>query len=98
MTSIPFTSEVALVVTTMLIAVGVYGLMNSRNVIRVLLASEIILNASILLIFAISSIAGRSYTPLIFSVFAIGMALTEVVVAFASIILYYRQRGTLEVD
>lgn len=98
MTQVPFTSETALVVATMLVAVGVYGLMNSKNVIRVLLSSEIILNASILLVFAVSSLAGRSYTPLIFSVFAIGMALTEVVVAFASIILYYRQRGTLEVD
>ncbi|BBL48050.1 NADH-quinone oxidoreductase subunit NuoK [Metallosphaera sedula] len=90
--------DTALVVASLLVAIGIYGLLNSKNVIRVLLSSEIILNASILLIFSMSSLAGKSYTPLIFSVFAIGMALTEVVVAFASIILYYRQKGSLEVD
>ncbi|AEB94491.1 MULTISPECIES: NADH-quinone oxidoreductase subunit NuoK [Metallosphaera] len=88
----------ALVVATLLIAIGIYGLLNSKNVIRVLLSSEIILNAAILLIFSMSALVGKSYTPLIFSVFAIGMALTEVVVAFASVILYYRQKGSLEVD
>ncbi|WP_425487489.1 NADH-quinone oxidoreductase subunit NuoK [Metallosphaera tengchongensis] len=91
-------ADTSLVVSSMLIAIGVYGLMNSKNVIRVLLSSEIILNAAILLVFSLSFFAGKSYTPLIFSVFAIGMALTEVVVAFASVILYYRQKGTLEVD
>ena len=94
----PIVVDTALVVASLLVAIGIYGLLNSKNVIRVLLSSEIILNAAILLVVSMSSLAGKSYTPLIFSVFAIGMALTEVVVAFASIILYYRQKGSLEVD
>ncbi|MCY0874402.1 MAG: NADH-quinone oxidoreductase subunit NuoK [Acidianus infernus] len=81
-----------------LIGIGIYGLINSRNVIRILLSSEIILNSTILLVFSISSLFGEVYSPIIFSVFAISMALIEVVVAFASIILYYRNKGSLEVD
>ncbi|AEE94074.1 NADH-quinone oxidoreductase subunit NuoK [Acidianus hospitalis] len=81
-----------------LIGIGIYGLINSRNIIRILLSSEIILNSTILLVFSISSLLGKVYSPIIFSVFAISMALIEVVVAFASIILYYRNKGSLEVD
>ncbi|MQL55183.1 NADH-quinone oxidoreductase subunit NuoK [Acidianus ambivalens] len=81
-----------------LIGIGIYGLINSRNIIRILLSSEIILNSTILLVFSISSLFGKVYSPIIFSIFAISMALIEVVVAFASIILYYRNKGSLEVD
>ncbi len=88
----------SLSLSIVLVAVGLYGIVSSKNVIRVLLSSEIILNASILFLFSISTIAGLLYKPIIFSVFAIGMALTEVVVAFAAIILYYRQKGSLEVE
>lgn len=63
--------DTAFVVATMLVAIGIYGLLNSKNVIRVLLSSEIILNASILLLFSLSSLAGKSYTPLIFFRFSL---------------------------
>ncbi|MCY0850602.1 NADH-quinone oxidoreductase subunit NuoK [Sulfuracidifex metallicus] len=88
----------SLSLSIVLVAVGLYGIIASKNVIRVLLSSEIILNASILFLFSVSLVLGLVYKPIIFSVFAIGMALTEVVVAFAAIILYYRQKGSLEVD
>ncbi len=81
-----------------LVAIGLYGLMSSRNIIRTLLSSEILLNASILFVFALSYLRGLTYQPVIYSVFAISMALIEVVVAFAAVILYFRSRGTLEVD
>ncbi|BDC19698.1 NADH-quinone oxidoreductase subunit NuoK [Acidianus sp. HS-5] len=81
-----------------LIGIGIYGLINSRNIIRILLSSEVILNSTILFVFSVSSLLGKVYDPIIFSIFAISMALIEVVVAFASIILYYRNKGSLEVD
>ncbi len=81
-----------------LIAIGLYGLMSSKNVVRVLLSSEILLNASILFVFALAYLQGHTYLPIIYSIFAISMALMEVVVAFAAVILYFRSKGTLEVD
>lgn len=91
-------SYLGITLSIILLGIGIYGLTNSKNIIRILLSSEIILNASILFVFAISSILGRTYLPIIFSIFAIGMALTEVIVAFAAIILYFRQKGSLEVE
>ncbi|WP_338600164.1 NADH-quinone oxidoreductase subunit K [Sulfolobus tengchongensis] len=91
-------SLLGIIISGLLIGIGIYGLSSTSNIIRVLLSSEIILNASILFVFSFSSVAGMIYKPIIFSLFAIGMALTEVVVAFAAVILYYRQKGKLEVE
>ena len=87
-----------LIVSLILISIGTYGLLNSRNLVRILLSSEIIVNASILIIFSASSLIGRVYLPIYFSIFAISMALVEIVVAFAVIFLYYKVKGTLEVE
>ncbi|QXJ33402.1 NADH-quinone oxidoreductase subunit NuoK [Saccharolobus shibatae] len=87
-----------IIISGLLIGIGIYGLSSTSNIIRVLLSSEIILNASILFIFSYSSVVGMVYKPVIFSLFAIGMALTEVVVAFAAVLLYYRQKDKLEVE
>jgi len=81
----------------LLIGIGIYGLLNSKNIIRILLSSEIILNASILFLFSAALLVGLTYDPIIFSIFAISAALTEVVVAVAVIILYFRNKGNLEV-
>ncbi|ACP35908.1 NADH-ubiquinone oxidoreductase chain 4L [Sulfolobus islandicus Y.G.57.14] len=87
-----------IIISGLLIGIGIYGLSSTSNIIRVLLSSEIILNASILFVFSYSSVVGMVYKPVIFSLFAIGMALTEVVVAFAAVLLYYRQKDKLEVE
>jgi NADH-quinone oxidoreductase subunit K len=90
--------DLGLTVASILLAIGAYGLVNSKNIIRILLSSEIIVNASILMVFSASSLLNKVYLPIFFSIFAIGMALIEVVVAFAAIFLYYRSRGSLEVE
>ena len=87
-----------LTVATILLSIGTYGLLNSKNIVRILLSSEIIVNASILMVFSASSILNKVYLPIFFSIFAIGMALVEIVVAFAAIFLYYRTKGSLEVE
>lgn len=90
--------DLGLTVASILLAIGAYGLVNSKNIIRILLSSEIIVNASILMVFSASSLLNKVYLPIFFSIFAIGMALIEVVVAFAAIFLYYKSKGSLEVE
>jgi NADH-quinone oxidoreductase subunit K len=90
--------DLGLTVASILLAIGAYGLVNSKNIIRILLSSEIIVNASILMVFSASSLLNKVYLPIFFSIFAIGMALIEVVVAFAAVFLYYRSKGSLEVE
>ncbi|BFH72619.1 NADH-quinone oxidoreductase subunit K [Sulfurisphaera javensis] len=87
-----------LVVGILIGSIGVYGLLNSKNIVRILLSSEIIFNSAILLVFSASAILGRVYLPIVFSIFAVSMGLVEVVVAFAAIILYYRNKDSLEVE
>ncbi|BCU67443.1 NADH-quinone oxidoreductase subunit K [Sulfolobales archaeon HS-7] len=84
-------------VSVILVSIGFYGVFNSKNVIRIILSSEVILNGSILAIFSLAFAEGLTYLPIILGVFGIGMALTEVVVAFAAVILYYRLKNKLEV-
>jgi len=91
-------SYYGLVISVILGSIGVYGLLNSKNMVRILLSSEIIFNSAILLVFSSSSLLGRTYLPIIFSIFAVSMGLVEVVVAFAVIILYYRNKNSLEVE
>jgi len=91
-------SYYGLVISVIIGSIGVYGLLNSKNVVRILLSSEIIFNAAILLVFSASSLISRTYLPIIFSIFAVSMGLVEVVVAFAAIILYYRNKKSLEVE
>lgn len=91
-------SYYGLVIGLVIGSIGVYGLLNSKNIVRILLSSEIIFNAAILLVFSSSSILGKTYLPVVFSIFAVSMGLVEVVVAFAAIILYYRNKNSLEVD
>lgn len=79
-------------------SIGVYGLLNSKNIVRILLSSEVVFNSAILLVFSASSLLGRVYLPVVFSIFAVSMGLVEVVVAFAAIILYYRNKDSLEVE
>jgi len=91
-------SYYGLVIGVIIGSIGIYGLLNSKNIVRILLSSEIIFNSAILLVFSASSLLGRTYLPIIFSIFAVSMGLVEVVVAFAAIILYYRNKNSLEVE
>ena len=91
-------SYYGLIIGAILVIIGIYGLLNSKNLVRILLSSEIIFNSAILLVFSGFSLLGRVYTPIIFSIFAVSMALVEAVVAFAAIFLYYRNKKSLEVD
>ncbi|AHC52353.1 NADH-ubiquinone oxidoreductase subunit 4L [Sulfolobus acidocaldarius SUSAZ] len=89
---------IGLMVSVVLIGISVYGFLNSKNIVRIFLSSEILVNASILIVFSVSSLTNQVYLPIYFSLFAIGMALVEIVVAFAAIFLYYRNKGSLEVE
>ncbi len=92
-----FLPLIGLAVSVILASIGFYGIFNTKNIIRLLLSSEVVLNASILAVFSLTFFSGNTYSSFLLSVFGIGMALTEVVVAFAAIILYYRVKNSLEV-
>ncbi len=74
-----------------LLAVGVYGLLSRKSVIRMLFAVEMIINAANLN-FAIFA-AQRNVDGEIFTFFTIGLAALEAAVGLAIVIVFYKRFG-----
>jgi NADH-quinone oxidoreductase subunit K len=74
-----------------LLAVGVYGLLSRRSVIRMLFAVEMIINAANIN-FVIFS-AQRNVDGEIFTFFTIGLAALEAAVGLAIVIVFYKRFG-----
>lgn len=88
-----------LILGAILFAIGIVGLISSRNIIRVLMSIEILLNAV-----NINFVAFANYTDLselkgqIFAIFIIAIAAAEAALGFAILIALYRNKPTVDVD
>ncbi len=82
-----------------LFSVGVYGLTSSRNVIRVLMSIELLLNAV-----NINFVSFASFTdPLeikgqVFAIFVMAIAAAEAAVALAIILAIYRNMASVDME
>ena len=91
--------EKYILLSTALFSIGVYGLLASRNIIRVLMSIEILLNAA-----NINLVAFSSYSdPLgikgqIFAIFVMAIAACEAAIALAIILAIYRSMSTIDVE
>ncbi|WP_456455217.1 NADH-quinone oxidoreductase subunit NuoK [Thermovibrio sp.] len=74
-----------------LLAVGVYGLLSRKSVIRMLFAVEMIINAANIN-FVIFS-AQRNIDGEVFTFFTIGLAALEAAVGLAIVIVFYKRFG-----
>jgi NADH-quinone oxidoreductase subunit K len=74
-----------------LLAVGVYGLLSRKSVIRMLFAVEMVINAANLN-FVIFS-AQRNVDGEVFTFFTIGLAALEAAVGLAIVIVFYKRFG-----
>lgn len=86
-----------LVLSAILFAAGVYGVLSRRNVLLILLSLELMLNAANLSFIAFS----RHWGDLggqVFVFFIMVVAACEVAVGLAVAILLFRTRGTLNTD
>lgn len=81
----------------LLFAMGVYGLLTRRNVIGVLMAIEIMLNAAMLnfVIFAHFG-SGDAAAGIAFAAFIIAVAACEMAVALAIVVAMYRNKRNLD--
>jgi NADH-quinone oxidoreductase subunit K len=86
-----------LILSLILLAIGVVGVLVRRNVIIILMSIELILNAANINFVAFSrywnNLAGQ-----IFGVFNITVAAAEVAVGLAIVIAFFRNRETVNVD
>ena len=91
--------EFFVISSVLLFAIGVYGLLSKRNVIRILFAIEIIINAANLNIAAFARFAPHSIGGAqSIAVFIIALAAAEAAAGLALIIEAFRIRGKVDVD
>ena len=92
------TLEHFLILSALLFTIGVAGLlMNRKNVIAILMAIEIMLLA-VNINFVSFSVYQQEITGQIFSIFILAIAAAETSIGLAILVLYFRNKGSIEVD
>ena len=88
-----------LLLAAALFCIGIYGLVTSRNAVRVLMSIELMLNAVNLNLIAFSNYLDRqSINGQVFTVFVITVAAAEAAVGLAIILSIYRNRDTVDME
>ena len=88
-----------LVVSSILFCIGIWGLSNSRNAVRVLMSIELMLNAVNLNLMAFSSYVDNNLIQgQVFSIFVITVAAAEAAVGLAILLSLYRNRVTVDME
>lgn len=91
--------EAFLIVAAALFCIGIYGLITSRNAVRVLMSVELMLNAVNLNMMAFSNyLDSAEIKGQIFTVFIITVAAAEAAVGLAIILSIYRSRDTVDME
>ncbi len=87
-----------LTVSAILLVLGVFGIfLNRKNVIVILMSIELILLAVNLNMVAFSAALG-DLTGQIFTMFILTVAAAEAAIGLAILVIYFRNRGTIEVE
>ena len=88
-----------LLLAAKLFCIGVWGLINSRNAVRVLMSIELMLNAVNINLMAFSSfVDGDLIRGQVFTVFVITVAAAEAAVGLAILLSLYRNRVTVDME
>lgn len=87
-----------LYVSAIIFAIGIYGLLTRRNMVRMLLSAEIIFNAAILAFLSLASLdAGYGPVGGAIVIIAISLSAAEVGVIVSIAIMMFRMRKALDV-
>ena len=86
-----------LVVSSILFAIGLVGIIRRKNLLMLFFATEIQLNAVNIGLAAISNHYG-DLTGQMFAFFIIAVAASEVAVGLGLLILWYKREGTINLD
>jgi len=86
-----------LVLSTILFAIGLVGVMRRKNLLLLFFATEILLNAVNVAFAAISHYYG-DLTGQMFAFFVIAIAASEVAVGLGLLIVWYKRYGSIDLD
>ena len=91
--------EYFLLLAAALFCIGIYGLVTSRNAIRVLMSIELLLNAVNINLMAFSKyLDSQAIKGQVFTVFVITVEAAEAAVGLAIILAIYRNRYTVDME
>lgn len=91
--------EYYLLVAAALFCIGIYGLITSRNAVRVLMSIELLLNAVNLNLMGFSNyLDPANIKGQVFTVFVIAIAAAEAAVGLAIVLTIYRNRDTVDME
>ncbi|CAN5804988.1 NADH-quinone oxidoreductase subunit NuoK [soil metagenome] len=91
--------EYFLLLAAALFCIGIYGLVSSRNVIRVLMSIELMLNAVNINLMAFSNyLDSAAIRGQVFAIFVLTIAAAESAVGLAIVLSIYRNRDTVDME
>ncbi|MBA2748131.1 MAG: NADH-quinone oxidoreductase subunit NuoK [Tatlockia sp.] len=91
--------EYFLLVAAALFCIGIFGLITSRNAVRVLMSIELLLNAVNLNLMAFSNyLDAQEIKGQVFTVFVLTVAAAEAAVGLAIVLTIYRNRDTVDME
>jgi NADH-quinone oxidoreductase subunit K len=86
-----------LILSGLLFAIGLVGVVRRKNLLMLFFATEIMLNAANVAFAAISSYRG-DLSGQMFAFFIVAVAASEVAVGLGLLIMLYKKYGTLDLD
>jgi len=86
-----------LVLSTLLFAIGLVGVMRRKNLLMLFFATEILLNAVNVAFAAISHYYG-DLTGQMFAFFVIAIAASEVAVGLGLLVIWFKRTGKIDLD
>ncbi len=86
-----------LVLSAILFSIALVGVLRRKNLLMLFFATEIALNAINIAFAAISKYYG-DLTGQMFAFFVIAIAASEVAVGLGLLIIWYKRRGTIDLD
>jgi NAD(P)H-quinone oxidoreductase subunit 4L len=91
--------QYVLLLAAALFCIGIYGLVTSRNAVRVLMSIELLLNAVNLNLLGFSNFLDPvGIKGQVFGIFVITVAAAEAAVGLAIILAIYRNRETIDME
>lgn len=87
------------VLASILIGLGVTGILSRRNAVLLLIGVELVLSGSLVLLVTAGALGHEQWSAgSVLALFTITLAAAEVVLALAVILLVFRLRGRIDVD
>ena len=86
-----------LILSAILFSIALVGILRRKNLLMLFFATEIALNAINIAFAAISKYYG-DLTGQMFAFFVIAIAASEVAVGLGLLIIWYKRRGTIDLD